>query len=729
MANPAPNSLAIGPSGSGAYGVNPNANWNATTGQYTMPSSIFPTKIPTDANGKPIPGVNWIQTSPGNYVDNTAKPTAIISGKEGADYLNNVQDTVNNLNTGIATQSAAKAAQQAATPPTTPTSPATGTSGTTAPATPTADNSDLTKSLNAATTALGGETPTTPEITPEQAQIDANNKALTDDQLTRDTSTQKFNDTVDSLTNGTFPLTPTQQGLLNQTQSAVQNLIASANTQAQLYQQAGVTFGAVHGLAQFAPGLALQAISEGMAKGQAEIAKAEMDGTKALADLQKSFQDEDYNMVQKSYDALQSALDKKDTLLNKLNTDIQKQVTDAKTQQDKTQDNARLALNSILTQLGGQAFDNLTPEQQAQMDALEKAAGWPVGMVKAGMDTLAEQKAQATSDLAKQRLTDQEAQQKIANAFKEAALAQGQQRINISIDKAALGGVGGSDTGRAVGTTGDNKIDMTQPGYFTDVVVGTTKDGLTQAAIDQDAMATALGQPLPVPLGLSNSGTASEKRSAINNRMAEINSSGNVASNKAQLKSLNTALTQQTTQMAAVQKALVAADNGVNQIIEQFKSKGINNFSLPISNIIANAAKYQLGSGDVSAYKGALQEISNEYSQVFARSGTQTDMTRTNAQNIIDGNVSIDNLQKISAELQAQGKIVTDSNAGQIQAIQKNINGIISGDTSNENTSGQTTTPTSTAGKIKVVAPDGKTTGYIPAGRLQDYIKQGYKQY
>jgi hypothetical protein len=214
------------------------------------------------------------------------------------------------------------------------------------------------------------------------------------------------------------------------------------------------------------------------------------------------------------------------------------------------------------------------------------------------------------------------------------------------------------------------------------------------------------------------------KRTAINNRMAELNSGGNVAANKSQLKSLSTALTQQTTQLAAVQKALTAADAGTKQLISDFQSKGVNNTSLPIANIIANAAKYQLGSGDVSAYKAGLQEISNEYSQVFARGAGQTNQTRQTAQDILSGNISLANLQKIADELQVQGKIVTDSNAGQIYAIQNNINGIISGNTDNQNTSGTSGgQPTNTT---PMIDSSGKLY-YIPNDKVTDAKSAGLK--
>jgi hypothetical protein len=663
----------------------------------------------------------------------SAVNTPIVSSQPTVDKLNNIQTGTNQIITGVQNQAALNTYNQAITNSGANTT--TGTQGNTQTATgqPTggnqtsggvstqgsatpADNSDLKDSISNATAALNAASGITPpdrsaydktEATLNSQEADVQSK-LNDinDQITA--ASTSFQNSVAAIQNGTFPLTPSQTALLQQTQSAVNALNQSAQQTAQLYSAVASTLGAKTGLEQFQPALATQNISAAMVKGQAEIATAEMNGVKQFANLQKGFADDDFNMISKSYDALQSSLDKKNTLLNKLNSDIQTQVKDYQANQQKTQDNSRQALNTILTQLGGQAFENLTPEQQSQMDALEKAAGWPVGMVKAGMDTLAEQKTQATQQLAQQRLQDQQAQQAIANEFRQAALNMSQQRLNITLNNQA----GATPTdGTVVGVTGSSAVDATQPGYASVAVPGA--GGLTQAAIDQAALQFATTGVMP-SMGLGSTGAAGQKRTAIQNRAAELDAGGNIAANKVTLTANSAALKQQITYLNTTTRSLNNAEQGVKQLITDFQNKGINDQSLPIANIIKNAIKYQLGSGDVSAYKAGLQEVANEYTQVFSRGGQTSDAVRNQAQNIIDGNISIANLQKVSDELQAQGNIVIDGASKQIVDIQKQINNITTGQQS------------ASSGTTIMTGPDGKQYN-VPNDKVDAFKKAGGK--
>src|SRR6185369_7538486 len=154
-----------------------------------------------------------------------------------------------------------------------------------------------------------------------------------------------------------------------------------------------------------------------------------------------------------------NSLDKKDKLLNDLNTSIQKQITDFNNNKDKMQDNARLALNSLITEFGGMAFDDLSPEAQAQMNDLEKAAGYPPGIVKEGMQTVAQQKnqaaqeaAKANQELAKQRLEETKAQNDASNAFRAATLELARDRYNLSVLKAQQGLTTKSGQDKVAGT-------------------------------------------------------------------------------------------------------------------------------------------------------------------------------------------------------------------------------------------------------------------------------------
>ena len=228
--------------------------------------------------------------------------------------------------------------------------------------------------------------------------------------------------------------------------------------------------------------------------------------------------------------------------------------------------------------------------------------------------------------------------------------------------------------GNAIGTTGFHYIDTSINGYYTKPVPNA--GGLTQAAIDQAALQFATTGVMP-SIGLGSTGQAAEKRNAIQNRAAELAGGSNISVNKGILAALSSSLKQQTEYANTVERSLANAENGFQQIINKFNKRGINQYDVPIANIIANAAKYNLGSGDVSAFKAALQEVANEYTQVFSRGGQVSDAVRQRAQDVVDGNISINNLKMVLDELQQQGSIVLAGAKNQVQNIQNQMNSLL----------------------------------------------------
>lgn len=162
-------------------------------------------------------------------------------------------------------------------------------------------------------------------------------------------------------------------------------------------------------------------------------------------------------------------------------------------------------------------------------------------------------------------------------------------------------------------------------------------------------------------------------------------SSGQGADLKADTKSLS----DQTSYRDTTQRALSNADAGLKQVIQGFSGK-VNDNTIPVANIFANYFKYNLNPGDVSAYKAALAEVGNEYSQVFSRGGQVSDAVRSKSNDIINGNISVADLAKVSQELQTQGKIVIDGANQTISDIQGRLK---NNSTGGSGTSGATGDP------------------------------------
>lgn len=146
-------------------------------------------------------------------------------------------------------------------------------------------------------------------------------------------------------------------------------------------------------------------------------------------------------------------------------------------------------------------------------------------------------------------------------------------------------------------------------------------------------------------------------------------------------------LKQQQTYADTTTRAVNNAQTGINQLLTKYSGK-INDSSITIANAIQNAIKYQLSPNDISSFKGGLQEVSNEYTQVFSRGGQISDARAKMAHDILDGNISLSALKSVSDELQAQGKIVVDGANQQIQTIQDRLK---NSQASNTNNAGSTT--------------------------------------
>lgn len=229
-----------------------------------------------------------------------------------------------------------------------------------------------------------------------------------------------------------------------------------------------------------------------------------------------------------------------------------------------------------------------------------------------------------------------------------------------------------------------SSVDVSAPGYTTATVTYGGKDTqLTQAYIDQTAIAAIMnGGTIPSSANRGTKGLPLVQSNAIKARIGQLDPGGNLALNKTEAQAWGSAISTQIAYATQLSRSLNSADADMQQIISKYQGTGINDDTMPISNIIANASKYQLGDGDVSALKASLSELSRLYSQVFSNGGQTTDATNKTASDIIDGNLSIANLQKVATQLQALGKVDVDQANQSIQSAESQYKGIALGGSS-----------------------------------------------
>lgn len=227
------------------------------------------------------------------------------------------------------------------------------------------------------------------------------------------------------------------------------------------------------------------------------------------------------------------------------------------------------------------------------------------------------------------------------------------------------------------GTTGSANIDTKAAGYYDKVIE--KAGGMTQAAIDQAAMAYAVTGVMP-SIGMGSTGAAGQKRTVIQNRAAELGQGTNIVVNKARLKSLTDSLDVQQKYLDTTQRSVENADAGFNQLLTAFSGSGINTSDSKVKNQWVNDFRKNVtGGGDIRAFDAGLAEVANEYSQVFSRGGQTSESTKKRAQEIMDGNISIKDLQGVQKELQAQGKIVIEGAQKQVDTITDQMGNILGG--------------------------------------------------
>lgn len=232
-------------------------------------------------------------------------------------------------------------------------------------------------------------------------------------------------------------------------------------------------------------------------------------------------------------------------------------------------------------------------------------------------------------------------------------------------------------TGLAVGTIGSPAINVSLPGYTTQVVPHT--GNLTQASIDLYALSALMNNGKLPSLGNSSKGAAAAMKSAIIAREGELDPGGNLFANNANAKALASSLSQQIQYAVSTSRSLESAKDGLNQIITDFTGKGINTSDVTLENVFDNAAKYQISPATIASYKAALQEVANEYSQVFSRGGVNTVASHQSAEDILNGNISLDALKAVGDELQTQGNIVIKNANDAVTGVQNKFNNVLSG--------------------------------------------------
>lgn len=170
---------------------------------------------------------------------------------------------------------------------------------------------------------------------------------------------------LSQVTNGTFPLSATEQALVDSTQQSFNQAKQDQELANQSYIGSLETAGARAGRSEYTPeiqgGILHNAISAGIAK----VNEIDRKATQALAELKLQFQDKNYKLINDQYSRLDNLLAQKSQAI----ADIQKQATDyAKTVQDYN-----LSIAKFQEQIKQDEIDNKFKQQQLSISNAELA--------------------------------------------------------------------------------------------------------------------------------------------------------------------------------------------------------------------------------------------------------------------------------------------------------------------------------------------------------------------
>lgn len=220
-------------------------------------------------------------------------------------------------------------------------------------------------------------------------------------------------------------------------------------------------------------------------------------------------------------------------------------------------------------------------------------------------------------------------------------------------------------------------VNVTDPNYDK---VSSSLGGLSQQAVDKTALDYFYNDKLP-PKPTGKAGSDSFKQAtAVKNAYGNL-PGGIPAVNKGILQSSAASLKQQTSQMDQTTKGLQIADSQFQNLMSTFAKSGINANDSQFANTQLNElAKKFTNSSDLKAFQAGLNDVSTAYAQVFAsQTGSSNAGNIKTAQDIMDGNMSMGDLQTIMKTMQSQGQIDIQKSQQSVQQIQQRMNNILTG--------------------------------------------------
>lgn len=214
-------------------------------------------------------------------------------------------------------------------------------------------------------------TPTTDNTAQVQAYITQQQQSLDNQAVTNYNS---YTSSLQSIANGSFPLTSSQQSQLNALQQSFDTLKAQQLIANQNYTGAITNLGIRSGRSRYAPEIEQGQIQGAINLGLSKIANIDSQASTAIANLQQGFADNNYKLINAQYSALQDLMKEKDASLQTMAQNVKDQVAmqTSKLQNQKTL--MDIETNTIDNVAKAAFTDALNPDGSINHDAIQKTA-------------------------------------------------------------------------------------------------------------------------------------------------------------------------------------------------------------------------------------------------------------------------------------------------------------------------------------------------------------------
>lgn len=214
----------------------------------------------------------------------------------------------------------------------------------------------------------------TTETTKPMTEEEAANQKYEDSKAKYIEDSDKARADLDQFQNGTYPLTPDQQSLLDATKAQFEGLIKQQQLTNQSYENGVRILGNVTGRAQYFPDIAMQEVKNAINSGLQKVADLNSKEASALATMRQGFQDDNFKLVAQAH-----------KMILDIDAEIEKQMKDTHDAIIKEQEKAQARQDKIDNDL----YERVTkPIQELMKDVAKNGAPQDIQDLISGATTV-----------------------------------------------------------------------------------------------------------------------------------------------------------------------------------------------------------------------------------------------------------------------------------------------------------------------------------------------------